>query len=456
MKGKKGRKGAAKPAIVESDEDDDDDVPDPTREDFVYDAVDLHSASKSKTVERSDEEEESDDAGDRVVGFKDLGFEDTESEDDEFYEEQLARVKRDLAKDENASDIESVEDDEEEDGRRGTDAWGRRMTDFRGADVVDPTNEALLQMEEEEAAALRSRIAKDFDEADFDIGQLLPSETSSQKKTKKKKKQQQQQQVEGDEELSIKEPRVERDLSTLSRAQKLELVKQESPELIHLLQDFQAKLKELKTKLEPALKNLEISSKKSGVFADYVRLKFDLTSWYCVNMSFYMALKSNRTPVTNHPIIKRLLGIRKLLKELEPADEKFDSAVEMLSQQKSLPEIVEAATAGKLVQASLNEDMEEEEEQVGGEEEETDTRVNPWEVEDGEKRAITYQIAKNKGLTPHKKKELRNPRVKHRMKYRKAKIRRKGQVREVRNEVSRYGGEMSGIRAGVVKSVKFK
>lgn len=50
------------------------------------------------------------------------------------------------------------------------------------------------------------------------------------------------------------------------------------------------------------------------------------------------------------------------------------------------------------------------------------------EDENDGKRPITYQIAKNKGLTPHRKKELRNPRVKHRMKYRKAKIRRKGQV----------------------------
>lgn len=39
-------------------------------------------------------------------------------------------------------------------------------------------------------------------------------------------------------------------------------------------------------------------------------------------------------------------------------------------------------------------------------------------------------MAKNKGLTPHRKKEQRNPRVKHRMKYRKAVIRRKGAVRE--------------------------
>merc|ERR1712071_375901 len=31
------------------------------------------------------------------------------------------------------------------------------------------------------------------------------------------------------------------------------------------------------------------------------------------------------------------------------------------------------------------------------------------------KRGINYQISKNKGLTPHRPKEQRNPRVKHRM-----------------------------------------
>jgi len=45
-----------------------------------------------------------------------------------------------------------------------------------------------------------------------------------------------------------------------------------------------------------------------------------------------------------------------------------------------------------------------------------------------EKRAITYQISRNKGLTPKRKKEQRNPRVKHRKKFRKAIIRRRSQV----------------------------
>lgn len=70
------------------------------------------------------------------------------------------------------------------------------------------------------------------------------------------------------------------------------------------------------------------------------------------------------------------------------------------------------------------------------------------------KRGITFEIAKNKGLTPRRKKEQRNPRVKNRNKYRKAKIRRKGQVREPRTEMSRYAGEMFGIKASVKKSIK--
>lgn len=102
-------------------------------------------------------------------------------------------------------------------------------------------------------------------------------------------------------------------------------------------------------------------------------------------------------------------------------------------------------------------------------------------------------MAKNKGLTPKRKKIDRNPRVKNREKFRRAKIRRKGQVcvpqllflgacsfhyfhqllmrqmplnvetcvhvcqvREVRQEDKRYSGELSGIRAGVKKSTKLK
>ncbi len=36
---------------------------------------------------------------------------------------------------------------------------------------------------------------------------------------------------------------------------------------------------------------------------------------------------------------------------------------------------------------------------------------------EGDKRAVSWQVMKNKGLTPRRKKEVRNPRVKKRMKF---------------------------------------
>merc|ERR550519_2517629 len=76
--------------------------------------------------------------------------------------------------------------------------------------------------------------------------------------------------------------------------------------------------------------------------------------------------------------------------------------------------------------------------------------------EEEEKRAITYKIAKNKGLMPKRSKLQRNPRVKNRMKFEKAKKRRKGAVREVRDQNHKYSGEASGLNVRVKKGVKIK
>lgn len=73
---------------------------------------------------------------------------------------------------------------------------------------------------------------------------------------------------------------------------------------------------------------------------------------------------------------------------------------------------------------------------------------------DGE-RAISRTILKNRGLVAHKAKINRNPRVKHREKYRKAVRNRKGAVREIRqDEGHKYGGEGTGIKSGISRSRK--
>ncbi|RAK97017.1 something about silencing 10 family protein [Aspergillus ibericus CBS 121593] len=72
------------------------------------------------------------------------------------------------------------------------------------------------------------------------------------------------------------------------------------------------------------------------------------------------------------------------------------------------------------------------------------------------KRAITYQIEKNKGLTPKRSKDSRNPRVKKRKKFEEKK-KKLGSIRQVyKGGEGRggYGGELTGIKKNLVKSVK--
>ncbi|KAK8791873.1 hypothetical protein WA158_005250 [Blastocystis sp. Blastoise] len=77
-----------------------------------------------------------------------------------------------------------------------------------------------------------------------------------------------------------------------------------------------------------------------------------------------------------------------------------------------------------------------------------------YELGEGENRKATYKILKNRGLTAHRKKENRNPRVKKRSKYEKAIKRRKGQVAPMRSEAGHYGGERTGIRSDITRSRK--
>jgi U3 small nucleolar RNA-associated protein 3 len=75
--------------------------------------------------------------------------------------------------------------------------------------------------------------------------------------------------------------------------------------------------------------------------------------------------------------------------------------------------------------------------------------------EDG-KRKISYAIEKNKGLTPHRKKDVRNPRVKKRKKYeeKKKKLASIKPIYKGGEGRGGYGGELTGIKKGLVKSTK--
>ncbi|KAK2605485.1 hypothetical protein N8I77_008318 [Diaporthe amygdali] len=72
------------------------------------------------------------------------------------------------------------------------------------------------------------------------------------------------------------------------------------------------------------------------------------------------------------------------------------------------------------------------------------------------KRKINYQIEKNKGLAPKRKKEVRNSRVKKRKKYedRQKKLKSMKATYQGGEGKGGYQGETTGIKTGLIKSVK--
>ncbi|KAK4818358.1 hypothetical protein QYF61_011650 [Mycteria americana] len=366
-------------------------------------------------------------------------------------------------------------------------SWGHRKqlyydTDYgsdaqakgkRSQQEVDAEEEE----EEQEAQVIQRRLVQDLGEDDYGLD-VIQGYLAEQQKTHDSKGQ-----------------KIDKDLQALSKKEQLKLLKQESPELLQLIEDFEVKLMELKDELHPLLQMVKNGTIPQGKGSRYLQTKYHLYLNYCANISFYLVLKSKRMPVHSHPVIERLVAYRNIINDLAVIDQKLSSQVRMLLKNyydkkedklrkekkfavflpldvKNKPKRAPALANGRATadEPSDESDLDEEaalkyykmmEEKLKLKRKRTDQDTLEEEaVVEGEdpdkKRGVTYQMIKNKGLTPRRKKIDRNPRVKHREKFRRAKIRRKGQVREVRRELHRYAGELSGIRAGVKKSRKLQ
>jgi len=445
-------------------------------EDVPYvpsDSADEFSDTEKILLEKVRQEvnSDSDEIEEEVYGFQSNGS--TDGEDEKMSE----------------SDIEGQGDDS--DDLPDVRAWGQKRRNFYNTDYVDQDyggfNEKdveAAEREEEEAKVIQKRLVEQLDEGDFLLDMF--SKESLQKDRN----------VEEEEE----EEMIKTDLSKLSKKQKLALFQKESPEFSGLVEDFKVHMTEIQQKIEPVLTLIEKGKIPASSADVYVRTKYHLVLNYCVNIAFYLLLKAKRMAVQSHPVVRRLYQYRQLLKQLKPVDKEMTPQLEgILAVVHDGDEITPLArdntNHGRKSKApekkalkflsSLREETKNNDDKLnklptrltvvsktgvmadsrgadlnskdssGESELEEDKTVEEEEKEEG-KRGITYQIAKNKGLTPHRKKEQRNPRVKHRNKYRKARICRKGQVREPRKEIQKYGGEISGIKIGVVKSIKLK
>ncbi|KAJ8259094.1 hypothetical protein COCON_G00181060 [Conger conger] len=438
-------------------------VPDKRSSKYVEDEIaEFHSKKIENLLAKgvqSDSDQE-DIADEEEVMALEVSDSDEEDDDDEEEEEE----------EEEEMDMESDLEGKKDDDLPNEMAWGRRKKMFYDSDYVPAKGksqeeaEAEEQEEEEEAKNIQRRLVGNLSEEDYDL-HLLQEFTVPEEAEKP----------------SQEEEKIVKDLEKMSHKEKLKLLKKESPELLEVIQDFKAKLAELRDEIQPLLEMVRDGRIPEGKGANYLRTKQQLYLNYCTNISFYLVLKAKRVPAQNHPVIERLVSYRNLINNLGEVDARLAPQMRQLLSEAQQQEVGRKPAGSKRASAKVTEESGSEAEGESDSDLDEEAALRFYKEQEAKlkqkrrkqqpeeqleydndnldpeaKRGITYQMAKNKGLTPKRKKIDRNPRVKHREKFRRAKIRRKGQVREVRKEEQRYSGELSGIRAGVIKSTKFK
>ncbi|XP_055877688.1 something about silencing protein 10-like [Biomphalaria glabrata] len=295
-------------------------------------------------------------------------------------------------------------------------SWGNKRGVFYGSGVKRKPKQTASDeedewtMEEKEIEKLQKRLDEDVDEDDF----ILPSLT---KKIK-----------EESNEFTIK-----RDLTA---QEKEEFKKKIHPEA-----------EPLREELNKCIEELESLKEKKGWKYESRETCFRLLAG---NIAFYLHLIESDEECRGHPVIKRIVQLKKLAKMYEAIPEEQMEASDASGDESTDDEDVKPNNSIKRQRLDLT-GSEEEDDDIDDDDEKE--KVEESEEKEPENRPIGYEIMKNK---PKKKTAPNNPRVKHREKFRKAKIRRKGKYRDYRPEINKYQGEASGIRAGIIRSVRLK
>lgn len=283
-------------------------------------------------------------------------------------------------------------------------SWGTKRGDFYGSGIrrkpktTEHDEEDEWVMEAQEIERLQKKMDEDMDEEDFLVPGLIQKATQAESAT-----------------LNLK--------SALSEKEKQELQSQHHPEMDPLRDEM--------SKCISMVENLQ-------GFKGWRVQSMDLVyRMYGAHIAFYLHLLETGEDTRGHPVLGRLLQWKKLVKVYEGFPAEWLEASE--------GEEDDSAGEGEEHRLPFGDDSEEEGEKEGMEEEGDEDELTS--------RPVTYEIEKNK---PKKKSAPNNPRVKHREKFRKAKIRRRGKIRDYKPEVNKYRGEASGIRSGITRSTRLK
>ena len=434
-----------------------------------------HSSNNKKSVSWALNNNSSDEENgrDEVLAFDDdsMGSDDDDDDNDNDYQ--------DVA--------DGGSDDEVDEDLGGS--WGSARKTFYNEDANADDEDAKL--EEQEAVQIQKRYYDMLEKNDFglDLFRQKPSMPSA-----------------GTQLDDSSVPRhiiLPDNLLELGTNERLQLIRDQSPELEALCIEFKRIFDDLKIYLLPFVQ-LVIDTSSLEEFHSYPGWQFvlsilELYLTYCSYLSLYLTMKSTDINPLKHPIVQDIEQYRKLcqivnddfqsmkadllrLCEILQERKLKINQLSLSSQQDSIarPHLVMSngislskKTAvlhhgqtvleknnprlyfqnGTTPNGTLRERMMKKKEQR----ERLETDIEPKHDDDEpEKRGITYAMEKNKGLTAKRKKEYRNPRVRNRNKYARALVKRTSNMPNARTEEQKYTGEPTGIRAGIKRGIKLK
>ena len=224
----------------------------------------------------------------------------------------------------------NVEEDEEADDDDGDDdeyahgaSWGSKKSAYYSGNKIENADDA--ELEEEEARALQNKMMKQLDSNDFglDAFSLKQQQQNNNNNNNNNMNNNNQAAIKSGQELVAirlaskafvlddqKLEKIAKNLSKMSKREKLDLLKQESPEMFELVREFREKIEELQSILLPLSEAHRSGIVPSSLAAEYVVNKTKLYLMYAAYLSFYFVLKAQRVAVDNHPVVKNILQFR--------------------------------------------------------------------------------------------------------------------------------------------------
>uniref|UniRef100_A0A0N5B0B7 Sas10 domain-containing protein n=1 Tax=Syphacia muris TaxID=451379 RepID=A0A0N5B0B7_9BILA len=419
---------------------------------------------KPKWNESDDDGDEVYDEIDRFHMSRDSGLNEVASKSQQ--KEEVLNVEGDTSE-EDESDVEEADDNSDmsdfdspaediESALPSADKWTKKKSQFYGTSYVDQDWGGMNEAEME---------AAEFEEQDATERQKNLDATLSFLKNEQRA-----------EKLNYKATDGELDLPSddtveMTEDEILDKFSELNPDFKQMLKEYSEKRKVFSKLIKPLKEAVTNIDKRETVTEQMILLAYNVYVSYLVNIMYYFRLKLTTglkskeamKLLDDHPVIDAIIDEKKMLLTIDSFFEQNNDKVELIlnshQNQHALDDVFGAFDHSGDGPANTDEQQGNNEHVTADTSDMLDQSLDSDEADEptrGEKRFVTAQIEKNKGLTSRKKKGTQHSRVKKRKQYEKALIKKRSQRPDIRRELEPYDGEKRGIRISTIKSVKLK